>query len=227
MYNSPFSLKWLIVPLLLFLAFIPFSAELDLFVSSLFFDKKAFDSSPFWDFMFHYGIWPAWMMVAAACTALLLSCSKKRRYLAKPALYLLITFAIGSGLIIHAGLKEHWGRPRPVQTIDFGGLQPFRPLYKPQFFDQPEPSKSFSCGHCSLGFCFFALALLGAVWKSKPLYWTGFVAAWVLGFLLSLARIAKGGHYLSDTLASALIMWIVAYAIGYYFFSNRSKRESK
>ena len=65
---------------------------------------------------------------------------------------------VGAGFIVHTALKDHWGRPRPKQIIAFGGEQTFRPFYSPNFFHQPEPSKSFPCGHCTMGFYFFAVA---------------------------------------------------------------------
>ena len=50
--------------------------------------------------------------------------------------------AIGVGLFTHILLKDHWGRPRPKQVTQFGGTQEFHPFYKPNFFDQPQPSRA-------------------------------------------------------------------------------------
>jgi len=103
-------------------------------------------------------------------------------------------------------------RPRPKQVIEFGGIQEFRPFYQPNFFHQPEPSKSFTCGHCTMGFYFFALALVVRRLNYRKTFWITLMFAFALGIALSLARIGQGGHFFSDTLISALIMWLTAYA---------------
>src|SRR5271156_2192194 len=45
-------------------------------------------------------------------------------------IFLIATIAIGPVLIINLGLKDHWGRPRPYQTQDFSGQDPFMPWYE-------------------------------------------------------------------------------------------------
>ena len=130
--------------------------------------------------------------------------------LSAPTLVMALTLLIGSGIIVHVILKDHWGRPRPKQIVQFGGQQQYRPYYLPDLFTKKEPSKSFPCGHCSTGFYFFCLAFIG--WKEKMPYllWGGLFFALLLGGLLSVARIAQGGHFFSDVLVSALIMWFTA-----------------
>lgn len=204
--------SWLL-PILAMAAITPFTPALDLAASRYFFHSpQGFTSNAFFTFLFKYGFYPANITALAAGVVLILSfffstCKTWR----KPALVLVLTMVIGSGAIVHAILKDHWGRPRPKQVIEFGGSQPFRPYYKPNFFNKPEPSKSFSCGHCSVGFYFFALAFVGRRLNSNLLFWTGLFLALTLGILLSLTRIVQGGHFFSDTLVTALIMWLTAY----------------
>lgn len=214
------------IPVLLWIAFTPFSSWLDLKLSIFFYENGSFSSNPFWLFVFQYGFVPAWILTFIALGGFLLSFFPLYRMylpLAKvplyrkwrnPCLVIVLTFAIGSGLIVHGILKDHWGRPRPKQTMEFGGKQPFRPYYQPNF-NPPEPSKSFSCGHCSTGFTFFSLAILGTYYRSRLFWWLGWSLAWGLGLILSLTRMAQGGHFLSDALASALIMWITAWSLAY------------
>ena len=47
----------------------------------------------------------------------------------RAVIFLIATIAIGPGLIVNLGLKDHWGRPRPYQTQGFSGQDPFRPWY--------------------------------------------------------------------------------------------------
>lgn len=200
------------LPIFLWVLFTPFSGWLDLKISHYFFENGSFSNYPLWDWLFWYGFWPAWGLMIAAFIGLIYSFQSPYRFLRNPCIYLILTFAIGSGLIVHATLKEHWGRPRPKQITEFGGKQTFRPYYQPNFV-QPEPSRSFTCGHCSTGFTFFSLAILGSYYNRRTLKILGWSLAWGLGILLSLARISHGAHFLSDTLATALIMWITAWCL--------------
>lgn len=210
--------------LILFLIYAPFSPEIDLAVSRQFYVNDRFVSGPFYDFIYKYGLYPGWIIIAFSSAALLVSlCVRRRKYLRNPALYLLLTLALGSGVIVHAALKDKWGRPRPKQVIEFGGTQSFRPFYKPNFFNQPEPSKSFSCGHCSMGFYFFSVAFLGIYYRKPTIFYFGMLLSLVLGGLLSYVRIAQGGHFLSDVIVSALVMWATSLAL-YFILPKREER---
>lgn len=215
---------WLI-PVLAMALITPFTPELDLAVSRYFYDPSTgFDDSPFYAFMYTYGLIPAQLTFITAAVLLFLSSFFKKWKKWQPAsLSLVLTLAIGAGLIAHVMLKDHWGRPRPRQVIEFGGTQEFRPFYSPNFFNQPEPSKAFTCGHCTMGFYFFSLALVGRRLGSKTLYLWGIALALLLGVGLSVTRIAQGGHFLSDTLASALIMWLTAYLCDQLIFSKEER----
>ena len=219
--------KGVFLPILLWVLFTPWSAGLDLKLSHLFYEGGAFIPHPFWNWLYLYGIWPAWLLAGLALCGFLLSFISSYRTWRLPCLYLLLTFAIGSGLIIHAILKDHWGRPRPRQVTEFGGRQTFHAYYEPHIGHQSEPSKSFVCGHASSGYYFFTLVFLGMIYHSRRLYWLGLGLAWGLGGLLSLARIAQGGHFLSDTLASALIMWLTAWGLAYFLFAKEGKRNER
>lgn len=78
-----------------------------------------------------------------------------------------------------------------------------------------------------MGFYFFALALLGICYRRRDLYWLGLGLAWGLGGLLSLARIAQGGHFFSDTMASALIMWLTAWGLAYFLLAQTESEDER
>jgi lipid A 4'-phosphatase len=216
---------WLI-PIVVMAIFTPFSANLDLVVAKYFYGQSNevyahFAHNAFYKFVYTYGVYPAQIVAILAAIALILSyCSDRWKAWRLPALVLLLTMIVGAGLIVHSLLKDHWGRPRPKQTIEFGGNLPFRPYYNPNIFHQSEPAKSFPCGHCTMGFYFFAVALVGKRLNSKLLFYGGMGIAIVLGIALSITRMAQGGHYLSDTLMTALIMWLTAYASDWLVYSK-------
>lgn len=135
-----------ILPLLGMAVIAPFTPAWDLAISHYFYDQHhTFSSNAFYTFMFDYGPIPAHAVCAIAVLTLIFSFFSNRcRNWRRPALVLVLTMALGAGLISHAILKDHWGRPRPKLTTEFGGQQPFRPFYEPNFFEQPEPSEIIS-----------------------------------------------------------------------------------
>jgi len=200
-------------PIVLMLLITPFTPTLDLAITRYFYQGNGeFSRSGLFHFMYDYGVVPAQIIAGGATLLLFFSLfTKKLQPTRRIALVLALSLTIGSGVICHFILKDHWGRPRPKQVVEFGGIQPFRPYYEPNLFHQPQPSKSFPCGHCTMGFYFFSVALIGRKLNNRSLYRAGLLFALFLGGLLSLTRIAQGGHFLSDTLMSALIMWLTSY----------------
>lgn len=209
-------------PILAMAILTPFTPFLDLTMTNFFYlPTHGFPSNAFYDFLYNYGVIPAQLLFCLSTIILFLGCFfKKWKKWHAPALTLVLSLLIGGGLIIHVILKDHWGRPRPKQTIEFEGTQPFRPYYYPNFFHQPEPSKSFPCGHCTMGFYFFTLALAAKKLNFRKTFWTALILSLVLGIGLSIARIAQGGHFFSDTLISALIMWLAACTCTYWLLPH-------
>jgi lipid A 4'-phosphatase len=121
----------------------------------------------------------------------------------RAVIFLIATIAIGPGLIVNLGLKDHWGRPRPYQTEDFNGKSPFRPWYETD--GACKKNCSFVSGEAATGFWMVAPAsVLPPPWRGPAI-----VAAFAFGAGASLLRLAFGGHYLSDVLLGALITLIV------------------
>ena len=125
------------------------------------------------------------------------------------AALLLVVIAIGPGLIVNGVLKEHWGRARPRNVTEFGGDRQFTPALV--IADQCDRNCSFSAGHPSAG---FALAALGYAYASRRRRLAVILAATGFGLLVGLARVAAGGHFLSDVLFSGLIVVGLAVVLG-------------
>lgn len=197
---------WLTCFLIIISYFIitPFTPDLDIQISSYFYQNGSFSKEPLWRFFYDYGLIPAWI---TAFIALIFLFKKKWIYL-----QYLLTFALGAGLITQVLLKTFWPRPRPLQTDYFGGFAPYYPFWEKAPFSL-EPMKSMPCGHCTLGFVFIALIYMGSSYQNRKLTFLGILLTIILGIGLSVARIAQGGHYFSDTLNAALIMWISAVII--------------
>jgi lipid A 4'-phosphatase len=70
----------------------------------------------------------------------------------RQGIFLLLSVVIGPGLLVNTVFKDHWGRPRPRDVVEFGGPLHYRPAPLPG----GEGGASFPCGHCSVGFLFAA-----------------------------------------------------------------------
>ena len=119
---------------------------------------------------------------------------------------LALSFAIGPGLLTNTVLKDHSHRPRPYQTINFGGDDAFRPFYT--FDGACARNCSFVSGEGSAGFWTIAPALL----VPQPYQAAAVAASLLFGVGVGALRMAFGGHYLSDTVFAALFTWIVIWA---------------
>jgi membrane-associated phospholipid phosphatase len=137
------------------------------------------------------------------------------------AAVVVLTVVLGPGLLVNGTFKELMDRPRPVMTTEFGGDFPYVP---PLMIGEAAGGKSFPCGHCSAG---FALGALWLLWrKRRPrLATAALVLTFAVGGAMSFARIAAGGHFLSDILWSALLAFFAAW-LSYYLIMRIPQREA-
>jgi membrane-associated PAP2 superfamily phosphatase len=214
--------RWL-YPTFLLLLITPFTPWLDLSIENHFYEQgndpvTHFVNSPFNNFVYNYLSYLAFAAVGIAGLAFLISFIRNPHW-RNHSLAIMLTMIIGAGLIVHVVLKEYWGRPRPRQIENYGGNQVYHPVWKPQL-NPPEPSKSFTCGHCTMGFFFFALYFVGLRTGNRYLKWGGLAAAIILGAMLGWARMAQGGHFFSDVIYSAYFMWIAALMMDWLVYSK-------
>ncbi len=127
-------------------------------------------------------------------------------------IYILLTIALGPGLLANTLLKDHWGRARPAQVLEFGGTRHFTPALVPS--DQCISNCSFVSGHGAMAFTLIAFAFMI---KDPARRRQGIWAALAFGTLVGFTRIAQGRHFLSDTIDAALLMiglsWLLHYWI--------------
>jgi lipid A 4'-phosphatase len=137
-------------------------------------------------------------------------------------LFILLCVVIGPGLLINAVFKDHWGRPRPRQIVEFGGkfdyVRPFVPART--------SGKSFPCGDSSVGFLFSAGWW---VWRrSHPRRAAASLATGLaLGTTLGIGRMAAGAHFLSDVIWSGLIVYGTCHALYYYVLRVPGREDSR
>src|SRR5215210_6872158 len=101
--------------------------ELDLRIAGWFFDHSKNDFALRWrphlGFLRDAGMWVVALVITPAIAALVLKLLLPRRPLlisGRAILFLLVTLALGPGLIVNVGLKDYWGRARPIDVPQFG-----------------------------------------------------------------------------------------------------------
>ena len=115
----------------------------------------------------------------------------------------LIALALGSGLLVNGFLKAFWGRPRPRDTLFFGGHFDF--VQAGSMAGKCLDNCSFVSGEAATaGWLFCLIWLFPQKWRPAigiP------IAAISIG--LTLLRVAFGAHYLSD----AVLGWLSSLVI--------------
>ena len=213
-YEHIFRSPWFWLPAIFILptAAIFWVTDLDILVSGQFFDSAALKNP--WEGSHSPGVRFLYHSIPAMTTAVIIStlliilvanATRKWRLQRLKATYVLLVFLIGPGLIVNAILKDNWGRPRPRDTVDFGAELQYLPPWKADFGGE---GRAFPSGHASAAFALLAFYLLSRR-KRREDGRENLVLASVLSYasLVGYARIAEGGHYLSDIIWAG---WITA-----------------
>ncbi|HKS87668.1 MAG TPA: phosphatase PAP2 family protein [Pseudolabrys sp.] len=167
------------------------------------------------------GLWIGTALVMPAVLALVLKLILPRRKLlmsGRALIFLIATMALAPGLLVNVILKDHWGRPRPIDVVQFGGDQHFVPWWDPR-------------GDCPANCAFVSGDVAGAVWTVAPAalappQWraVAYGAALALGAGMAAIRVMAGAHFPSDVIFAGvftfLTVWI-AYALIYRWRRTR------
>lgn len=119
------------------------------------------------------------------------------------ALYLLVCLAVVPVLCTQLRAVSHMATPSALSLYG-GGPWPHLLLFeaKPAGY----PSNAFPAGHASGGFALLALAF---AWSAPALRRRGLVVALLFGGWMGLYQIARGEHFLSHTLVTATLAWLL------------------
>lgn len=149
--------------------------------------------------------------VVAVIMALVASLALRRNVLGlspRAASFLLLSLALGPGLTVNTVFKDHWGRARPAQIVAFGGDKKFTPAFVPS--DQCRRNCSFPAGDPAMGFYLVSAALLLGSATARR---NGILAAVATGAALGVVRLAQGGHFLSDVVASGFFVGGISWGL--------------
>ncbi len=123
----------------------------------------------------------------------------------RAVIFLLASIVLAPGLVANAVLKEHWGRPRPVQITQFGGADHFVPWWDPR--GACPRNCSFVSGEVAGSFWMLAPASLApAPWR--PL---AYGAALAFGAAMGAMRMLAGAHFFSDVFFAAFFTFVIVW----------------
>jgi lipid A 4'-phosphatase len=203
---------------LIFSLFFILFPQIDITISSFFYDGKEFPAKgTLFEDIFYSSIRPLIIFFSLSSFAIYLynRYGKKNIFKlnAKVLLYLFLVLSVAPGLIVNVLLKDNWGRSRPNEIVQFGGAKEFTPAFVPS----SQKGNSFSSGHSAAAFSLIGFALLA---KRKRKIWVSL--AFTYGVLVSIARVIAGGHFLSDVVTSFFIV-----TISTLFLYDRLIKEKK
>jgi membrane-associated phospholipid phosphatase len=130
----------------------------------------------------------------------------------RAALFLIMSLALGPGLLVNAVLKESWARPRPGMVTEFGGDYVFKPWWDPR--GMCDSNCSFVSGETSSAIWMTAPALL----VPPPWRYAALGIAGVYAIAIAFMRMLVGGHFLSDVIFAAIFTGLVIWAVHGFLF---------
>lgn len=193
--ENVFVLGFLIFISLIFIFF----PSIDLEIARVFYTTEGWYLNTHWAFVLKHVISIMSAILIIGLGFLCISSRIKDSYKNKIR-FLFLTILLGPGLLINFGLKDHWGRARPGQLVQFGGTKYYTTPLQPS--NECNKNCSFVSRHAAMG---YSLILLGAITGSRLIWLMGGITA---GLLIGLLRMLQGGHFLSDVLFAFFPVWM-------------------
>jgi lipid A 4'-phosphatase len=132
-------------------------------------------------------------------------------------IFLSVTLALVPGLIANGLLKDHWGRPRPIDVTAFGGMEEFRAWWDPR--GSCPGNCSFVSGDASGAFWTLAPAALAPPqWRA-----VAFGAALIFGAGVGLLRMMFGGHFFTDVFFAGIMAYVTIWIMHRLIFRWRTR----
>jgi len=184
--------------------------QLDLDISALFYDPRTNQfmlSTQSWVTNLRVGAqWLIALIVAPAFLTVIGKLIQPRWRMpigGRSALFLIVTLALGPGLLANVILKEYWGRSRPIYVTQFHSTDRFIPWWNPR-------------GDCPSNCSFIAGEPSGAFWTLAPAalappQWRALAYGGALAFgaAVGFLRIAGGGHFFTDVIFAGVFIFLL------------------
>jgi lipid A 4'-phosphatase len=120
---------------------------------------------------------------------------------------IVLTFAIGPGLLVNVVLKDNWHRPRPMQVTEFGGTSDFKAWW------DTSGACDYNCSFVSGEVAGAAAMVTAAALVPAAYAGSALIAAIAFAVVIAFLRMAFGGHFLSDIIMAALFTELIAVAL--------------
>ena len=156
------------------------------------------------------GVWISTILLVPAVAAIigkLIFPNRKMLVSGRAAVFLIATLALGPGLLVNVVLKDHWGRPRPIDVAQFGGAEHFVPWWSTR-------------GDCPANCSFVSGDVAGAMWTIAPAalappQWRVLAYGAALAFTAGMAaiRVMAGAHFLSDVTFAGVFTFLVVWLL--------------
>jgi lipid A 4'-phosphatase len=156
------------------------------------------------------GLWVSTVLVAPAVGALIIKLVLPRHKMlisGRAIVFLIATLALAPGLLVNVVLKDHWGRPRPIDVKPFGGEYQFMAWWDPR-------------GGCPSNCSFVSGDVAGAAWTFAPAalappQWRALAYGAAFAFTAGMAalRVAAGAHFPSDVIFAGLFTFLIVWLV--------------
>jgi len=174
-----------------------------------------------WRILHHHGAWPGLLLGAGALLGWICSLvGFARRSWRGPCLFVVLQVLMGPGLLVNGITKNLAGRPRPYETLPFGGTLPY---LRPFEFGNPHQGASFLSGHASMAFLFMGLFF---VVKGRP-RWAALAGGLAFGLLVGTARVLGGDHFPSDIVLCGAMIYTLAAATRLLSHCGMGRRKDR
>jgi len=217
LFNNKFYLSLVVF---LFLAiFLSIGSSVDIYLSSLFYlgNNQFLLQSPYYITIFiRKIILPSIIIYIYILPIFSFFSPLKKFYLKyefkfRDVFFLWLIGIFNLGIVVNLFFKNIWGRARPGDILQLGGKENFTPWF--QISDSCATNCSFFSGDASVGFSLIALYFLT---KRNMYFWLSLF----FGFGIGLVRVMEGGHFLSDVVMAAMVLYLSYYFQMKYYFSK-------
>jgi membrane-associated PAP2 superfamily phosphatase len=191
--------------------------SLDLVLQDRFFDFasghwRVDATNPVWRAFFYNGPKAAIIAVGVALAALAFGPERWRARLGCARRDVFVAFLTLSTVPALIGVGKNVSNVFcPSEIRRYGGNVPYVALCSPY----PENDRPATRGHCfPAGHASGGFALLGLAWlrRTRRGWWGGLALGLGAGWAMGLYQMLKGAHYLSHTLVTMLVAWILVLA---------------
>jgi membrane-associated PAP2 superfamily phosphatase len=202
--------------------------DFDLKIAGLFYDRAGklwtYELAQPWLTIYRQGTLPSIVVgIAGAVVALfgrwLLPRPRWResRAIRRAGVFLALMLVLGPGLLVNVGFKHLWGRPRPIQCIEFNGDKEFLPVGT--WARERSHNSSFPSGHAAVAFYLMAPGFVAG--RQRPRLTAGsFIVGIVFGLGMGLTRVVQGGHFVSDVLWAGALVYLTGAALSWLILRN-------